>query len=154
MEKIIDYNLIELNLESNNRIEVIEYMADLINKNGRLSEKEKYIKEVLAREELSSTGVGFGVGIPHGKSDAVKIPTVAFGRSKEGIEWNSLDGELVHMVFLLAVPEEAASNQHLKILAALSRKLMSDEFRKLLLDTEDKEAVMNVLQEILAKIVE
>lgn len=154
MEKIIDYNLIELNLESNNRIEVIEYMADLINKNGRLNEKEKYIKEVLKREELSSTGVGFGVGIPHGKSDAVKIPTVAFGRSKEGIEWNSLDGEPVHMVFLLAVPEEAASNQHLKILAALSRKLMSDEFRKLLLDTEDKEAIMKVLQEILAKVAE
>jgi fructose-specific phosphotransferase system IIA component len=152
METIINGNLIELNLEGNTKSEVIDYMASILDIQGRLKEKEEYVKEVLAREELTSTAVGFGVAIPHGKTQAVKIPSVVFGRSLKGIQWDSLDGELVNLVFLLAVPEEAASNQHLKILAALSRKLMNEEFRELLLVTEDKNILIKELQEILANV--
>ncbi|WP_461205629.1 PTS sugar transporter subunit IIA [Clostridium sp. DL1XJH146] len=149
MDKIINDNLIELNLEETSKIEVIGFMADLLYNEGRLNEKEKYIKAVLEREELTSTAVGFGVGIPHGKSNSVKIPSVVFGRSTKGIKWDDTDEALVNLVFLLAIPEAAASNQHLKILAALSRKLMNDEFREMLLNTQDEEALINELQEIL-----
>ncbi|GAA0182552.1 hypothetical protein SH2C18_49120 [Clostridium sediminicola] len=151
MEKIINENLVELNLQGNNKTKVIEYMASLLFEEGRLSEKEVYIKEVLAREELASTAVGFGVGIPHGKCDAVKIPSVVFGRCKESIMWDS-QGEAVRLVFLLAVPKEAASDQHLKILAALSRKLMDEDFINLLLDSRNKASLLRELSEALSTV--
>lgn len=150
MEKIINVNVIDLHLKSSNKDAVMEYMADLINQDGRLTDKEEYIESVKAREATFTTGIGFGVAIPHGKSDAVKVPTVAFGKCREGMDWQSVDEKPVYMVFLIAVPKQADSNQHLKILAALSRKLMHDEFRKEILDTEDKEKVCSILETILS----
>lgn len=145
MEKIIDINLIDLNLNCISREEVIESMAELMDRSGRLNDKEEYIKVVLERESLTSTGIGFGIGIPHGKSNAVKIPSLALGRVKQGIEWQSLDGEPVSIIFLIAVPQES-SNQHLKILAALSRKLMDEKFIKELKETDDEELLINVIE--------
>lgn len=150
MDKIINVNVIDLHLKGSNKDAVMEYMADLINQDGRLINKEEYIKSVTEREATFTTGIGFGVAIPHGKSDAVKVPTVAFGKCKEGLDWQSVDEQPVYMVFLIAVPKEADSNQHLKILAALSRKLMHEEFRREILETEDKEKVCTILENILA----
>lgn len=149
MNKIINVNVIDLQLKKNNKDAVIEYMADLINQDGRLTDKEEYIKAVKARETTFTTGIGFGIAIPHGKSDGVKVPTVSFGKCKEGLDWQSVDNEPVYMVFMIAVPEQVDSNQHLKILAALSRKLMHDEFRQALLENEDKEKVCTILENIL-----
>ena len=152
MVDIINKNLMKLNLKSNTKEEIIKELASLIDKENRLNDYEKYVQEVLHRESLTTTGIGFGIAIPHGKSDAVKIPTVALGKVSEGVDWESLDGEPVKIIFLLAVPEEAASNQHLKILAALSRKLMNEEFIHELFNSTDKdrllELLMNVFKEI------
>ncbi|WP_432666878.1 fructose PTS transporter subunit IIA [Wukongibacter baidiensis] len=145
MDKIIDINLIDLNLNCISIEEVIEAMAELMDRCGRLNDKEAYIKAVMERERLSSTGIGFGIGIPHGKSNAVKVPSLALGRIKQGIEWQSLDGEPVNIVFLIAVPQES-SNQHLKILASLSRKLMDKGFIKQLKETDDEELLINVIE--------
>ena len=111
---------------------------------GRITNKEIYLDSVLEREKLASTAVGFGVGIPHGKSEVVKTATVVFGRSDKGIKWNE-DGETVKLLFLLAIPIEAASNQHLKILAALSRKLMDEDFIGLLKTGKNKADILNAL---------
>jgi len=148
MSKIINAELIKLNIDSNNKEEVIKELARLIDKEGRLNSFDGYVEEVLKREELSTTGIGFGVAIPHGKTNAVKVPTVVFGRTESGIEWQALDEQPVHMVFLLAVPEEATSNVHLKILAALSRKLMNEDFRQSILEIGSKEKLMQALEEI------
>ena len=126
MGKIIEIDLIDLELDCLSREEAIEAMAELIDKCGRLNDKEEYVRVVKEREKLSSTGIGFGVSIPHGKSNAVKCPTLALGRVRQGVEWQSLDGEPVNIVFLIAVPQES-SNQHLKITikSALTRMQVS-----------------------------
>lgn len=149
MSIIMNEKLIKLGIDSDNKEGTIKELAKLIDNEGRLNDFDEYVKEVLKREELSTTGIGFGVAIPHGKTNAVKVPTVAFGRIESGIEWQSLDEKPVYMVFLLAVPEEAASNAHLKILAALSRKLIHDEFRNNLLEINDEEKLIESLEEVL-----
>lgn len=148
MSNMINEKLIKMELEGKTKEEIINELAEAINTDNRLNNFEGYISEVLDREKLSTTGIGFGVAIPHGKTEAVKVPTVAFGRSKAGVQWESLDGQPVHMVFLLAVPMEAASNTHLKILAALSRKLMNEDFREELLSVEKKDSLLSVLDDI------
>lgn len=148
MNSIINESLIDLTLSAGDKKTAITQLAKQIQQDERLNDFDAYVEEVFRREDLSTTGIGFGVGIPHGKTDAVKIPTVAFGRSVEGIEWESLDEEPVHMVFLIAVPEAAASNAHLKILAALSRRLMKEDFRQELMQSKDEASLLSQLNEI------
>lgn len=148
MNTIINESLIDLSLSAGDKKQAITQLAKQIHQDARLNDFDAYVEEVFRREELSTTGIGFGVGIPHGKTDAVKVPSVAFGRSVEGIEWESLDEKPVHMVFLIAVPEAAASNAHLKILAALSRRLMKEDFRQELMESKDEAALLGQLNEI------
>lgn len=148
MNTIINESLIDLSLSAGDKRTAITQLAAQIHQDERLNDFDAYVEEVFRREDLSTTGIGFGVGIPHGKTDAVKVPTVAFGRSVEGIEWESLDEKPVHMVFLIAVPEAAASNAHLKILAALSRRLMKEDFRQELMESKDEAALLGQLNEI------
>lgn len=148
MDSIIDQQLIKLNIDNNSKEEVIKELAQLMDNQGRLNSLDGFVEEVLKREELSTTGIGFGVAIPHGKTNAVKIPTVVFGRAEKGVEWQALDEKPVYMVFLLAVPKEAVSNVHLKILAALSRKLMNEDFRQNLLEINSKEKLIESLEDV------
>ncbi len=137
-------SLIKMNLNASSKEEVINELAELIDENGFLFDKDHYIKEVIKREALGSTGVGMGVAIPHGKSRFVKEACVAFGKSQKGINFGSSDGSLAHLIFLIAVPEDT-DNQHLKILATLSRMLIHQEFREDLLQTNSLEEVMQVI---------
>lgn len=151
MNNIINENLIILDLELENRKEIIKKLATLIKDNGNLSSYDEYVQSVLNREKQTSTGVGRGISIPHGKSKGVKEPAVAFARLKRKIDWESFDDEGVKLVFLLAVPEESESNQHLKILSTLSRNLLNDEFKENLLVAKDKEEVNSIIQNIFSK---
>lgn len=150
--KIINENLIELDVKAKDKVELIKELAKVIDKENRLNSYDEYVEEVIHRESLTTTGVGFGIAIPHGKCEAVKVPTVAFGRIKDGVDWNSLDGEPVYIVFLLAVPLESASNEHLKILAALSRKLLKDDFRESLMKIENKGELLELLEDVLKNV--
>lgn len=152
MSDIINKNLIKLNIQNNNKEEIIKELASLINNEDRLNDYNIYVEEVLKRERLTTTGIGFGIAIPHGKSSAVKIPTVAVGRVSQGVEWESLDEKTVNVIFLLAVPEEAASNQHLKILATLSKKLMDEQFVHELFNSADKDGILQVLSSVFKEI--
>lgn len=149
MKPIINEQFIDLELASNDKETVIMSMSERLLAEGRIEDKDVYVESVLEREKLASTAVGFGVGIPHGKSDAVKTATVFFGRSDEGIHWND-EGEKVNLVFLLAIPSEAASDQHLRILAALSRKLIDETFINLLNTETSKLEILCGLEETLA----
>lgn len=153
MSTIINKNLIKLDINNNNKEEIIKILANLINDENRLNNYEAYVKEVLNRESLTSTGIGYGIAIPHGKCKAVDVPTVAVGRINQGVEWKSLDDNPVQVVFLLAVPEKAASDQHLKILAALSRKLIHEEFRNELLNSVDEDSLLQLLSNTLKEVV-
>ncbi|QCX33136.1 PTS fructose transporter subunit IIA [Caloramator sp. E03] len=150
MSKIINENLIKLNLEADTREEVICELAKLIHSEGRLVSYQDYINEVFDREKKTSTGIGLGIAIPHGKCSAVKTPAVAFGRKKEGIKWDSMDGEPVKIVFLLAVPSDGEScNEHLRILAAISRRLLYEDFIEKLNTIESEKEIVELLQSVI-----
>lgn len=142
--KLFDIKYMDLDLETNEKIETIGYLAQL--SKDRLIDVNKYIEDVRKREAISTTGIGDGVAIPHAKSKWVRVPTVIVGKSKRGIEWESLDDEKVNMVFLIAVPD-GEGNEHLKILQILAVSLMDDEFREEIEKTTDKLVIEKLLLE-------
>ncbi|MEU9796548.1 fructose-specific PTS transporter subunit EIIC [Streptomyces sparsogenes] len=123
----------------------IREMAELLAASGRVADVAGLVRAALAREEQGTTGLGEEIAIPHAKTDAVTGPVVGFARSPEGIEWGAPDGTKARLVFMIAVPEAAAGDEHLRILALLSRKLMSAEFRERLLGAADEAAVLRGL---------
>lgn len=146
--EIINENLIIPKSELTDKEEIIKMMAQLMLENDRLTDLDIYVNEVLERESLGATAVGHGVGIPHGKTDAVKVPTLAFAKTKELVKWGADDEDLVNLIFMIAVPASAASDEHLKILAALSRKLLNEDFRNKLLSTDDRGELNDILQSV------
>lgn len=149
MSNLFNKNLVKINLNSSTRDEAIVELAKLIEAEGRLINYDEYVAEVFDRESKSTTGIGFGIAIPHGKSQAVQTPTIAFGRYKEGIEWESLDGEPVKIIFLLAVPSDGDScNEHLRILASISRKLLYEDFINALNSIEDQDELVNLIDSV------
>lgn len=146
MTNIVSRQLIDIDLDFNHKKEVIMHLASVLGKDGRLNDQEKFIQVVFAREDTLSTYIGNGIGIPHGKTDAVKEPSVAFIRTKNKIQWGDDENEIANMIFLIAVPEHAASNTHLKILATLSRRLMDENFRSELKSASNKEEVFEKLK--------
>lgn len=147
---LINENLIIPGSELTDKEEIIKMMANVMEENDRLIDIDVYVREVLERESLGATAVGYGVGIPHGKTDAVKKPTLAFAKTKELVKWGDEEEDLVNLIFMIAVPESAASDEHLKILATLSRKLINDDFRNSLLKTDDRVELNNILQGVFA----
>lgn len=142
---LINENLVVLNLEASTQREAIEKLAQVAFKEGRLNDVERYVEAVLHRESEYSTAVGFGVAIPHGKTDAVKEPLLMFATVKP-LDWKALDDSLVELIFMIGVPEAEAGSLHLKILASLSRKLMKDEFRTSLRAVSTPEALIELLK--------
>ena len=145
---IVNKNLIMLDLEANTKEEAIEKLAALAEKEGKVTSKNSYIESVLEREESCTTGIGNGIAIPHGKSDAVKEAIIVFGKAKSGIEWDSLDNSTVDMIFLLGVPEDNVDNLHLKVLSQLSRKLINEDFVDLLRRAETTDEIFSALSDI------
>ncbi|HHY80103.1 MAG TPA: PTS sugar transporter subunit IIA [Thermoanaerobacter sp.] len=145
---LINKNLVTLNLEAKNKEEAIIKLAELAQKEGKIISVDEYVKSVLEREKAYTTGVGNGIAIPHGKSKTVKEAMIVFGKTSKGIEWDSLDGKPVNLIFLLGVPEENVDNVHLKILSQLSRKLMNDSFIEMLKKAVTVEEILNALSDI------
>ena len=143
---IISKELVHLNLNASSKEDALIQLSKIAATNNKINNEEAYISAVLKREEEFSTAVGFGVAIPHGKSDAVNEPFFMFART-QNLDWNSMDGESVDLIFLIGVPTSDASSTHLKILAALSRKLMKEPFRNGLRTLETPEAVIEFLEQ-------
>lgn len=133
---IIDKSCIDLNFKSTSKEDSIEKLTNLMVKTGCIKDKDGYKKLIIEREELSSTGIGHGIAIPHGKGKSVYKPSVIVAVSKEGIDFDSIDGEKVHLIFMIAVPDNS-DNMHLEILSRLSTILMNEEFRERLISCND-----------------
>ena len=146
LTEIIAKEIIQLSLAVQTKEECIARMAEQMVKAGVITNKETFVQTVLEREQKGTTGVGFGVAITHGKSGGVARPALGFAKLAQPIDWQSLDGEPVSMVFIIAVPAEQAGNEHLQILAAISRQLMHEEFRSRLQEAGSPEDVMRVLE--------
>lgn len=139
---------VKVALDARSKEAAIREMAALLAGTGKVTDVDELVATALRREEQGTTGLGEEIAIPHAKTDAVTAPVVGFARSEEGIEWGSSDGTKARLVFMIAVPEAAAGDEHLRILALLSRKLMDPGFRERLTAAPDKEAVLEVLGDI------
>ncbi|MGV3026132.1 PTS fructose transporter subunit IIABC [Clostridium thermobutyricum] len=144
ISELLRTNTISVDLKAKDKLDVINQLVDSLYNANLLNDKELYKKEVLRREELSSTGIGGGIGIPHGKTSAVKESALALGIFRDGVEFDSLDGEPVNIVFMIAAPE-SANNEHLETLSKLSILLMNDDFKNSLLNSKSAEEVFSLL---------
>ena len=104
---------IELNAKVSSKKQAIDKMVELMTRNGNINDKEKYLQTVLKREEEGTTGIGEGIAIPHGKTDAVSRPGLSAMVVPDGVEFNSLDGQPVKLLFLIAAPN-SKDNVHLE----------------------------------------
>jgi PTS system fructose-specific IIC component len=139
---------VKVRLDAADKEAAIREMAGLLARTGKVGDVDELVATALRREEQGTTGLGEEIAVPHAKTDAVTAPVVGFARSAEGIEWGSLDGARAKLVFMIAVPEAAAGDEHLRILALLSRKLMDAGFRERLTAAPDERAVLEVLGEV------
>ncbi|MFJ7180827.1 fructose-specific PTS transporter subunit EIIC [Streptomyces massasporeus] len=139
---------VQVELGASDKASAIREMGELLARTGRVVDVEELVACALHREAQGTTGLGEDIAIPHAKTDAVTEPVVGFARSAEGVEWESLDGTRARLVFMIAVPEAAAGDEHLRILALLSRKLMDVGFRERLLAAPDADTLLGVLREV------
>ncbi|MGH0599863.1 fructose-specific PTS transporter subunit EIIC [Bacillus mycoides] len=146
---ITNLELIETDLKGETRDDIIDEMIQKLKHVGALHSVTEFKQAIMNREQESTTGIGINIAIPHGKSDAVRKPSVVFGIKQSGVDWKSLDGTEAKLIFMIAVPKENEGNQHLKILQMLSRKLMDDSYRERLLSVQTKEEAYKLLGEII-----
>ncbi|MFD9881371.1 fructose-specific PTS transporter subunit EIIC [Streptomyces alboflavus] len=139
---------VKVQLAADEKEAAIREMAELLARTGKVVDVEELVRTALRREAQGTTGLGEEIAIPHAKTDAVTSPVVGFARSAEGIEWGALDGTKAKLIFMISVPEAAAGDEHLRILAMLSRKLMDGGFRERLEAAPDEGAVLEVLREV------
>ncbi|HQF44139.1 MAG TPA: PTS sugar transporter subunit IIA [Ignavibacteriaceae bacterium] len=126
--------------------EVINKLIDLFKNDERVEDLEKVRSAVLEREKIMSTGVGKGFAIPHGKTNAVNEIIGAFGRIDEGIDYDSLDGNSVQLIFLLVGKDNLIST-HIKLLSRISRLMNKDDFRHRLIEANNKEDIIKLFTE-------
>ncbi len=135
-----------LNLQSKEKNEVISELAAPLIAEGLVTDEKEFIGAILRRENLESTGIGFGVAIPHARTNAVKNTVLAFGRSEAGVDFSSLDGKLSYLIFLIAAPE-AMKREYIWTLAKLSSLLRRNEVRKGLNTAQTVDEVYAVIEQ-------
>jgi nitrogen PTS system EIIA component len=145
--KILDFldkDSIAANIKSTKKEDVIKELVGLLSNNHPIKDKASLIKTLMNRESLGSTGIGQGVGIPHAKSNCVKELVAALGISKDGVDFDSLDGEPTNIFMLLVAPEDAAG-PHLKALAKISRMFKDRFVRDSLISAKDEKSIYNII---------
>ena len=141
---LLDKQSISLNGAPKDKKEALDQVVDLMAKSGKINDVEAYRQRVYAREEESTTGIGEGIAIPHGKCDAVTNPGLAAMVVKDGVDFDSLDGEPVHLIFLIAAPN-TEDNIHLDVLSKLSVLLMDEQFTADLLNAKSVDEFLEIV---------
>lgn len=144
--ELLDKRSISLTAAPASKSEALDMAVDLMAAGGKIRDKEAYRKEVYLREEESTTGVGGGIAIPHGKCDAVAKPGLAAMVIKDGVDFDSLDGEPVNLIFLIAAPN-TKDNIHLDVLSKLSILLMDEQFSENLKKASTPEEFLQIIDE-------
>ncbi len=139
---------VSVNMKAQNKKEAIKFLVNLLIEGGAVdkSNEEDIIKVLEDREKLSSTGVGYGIAIPHGRTSLVDRIIVAIAVSPEGVDFESLDGKLVHIFFLLLGPDRL-EGEHLKALARMARFSKDRDFRKKLLGCKSPQEIIDAIKE-------
>jgi len=146
ISEILSKDCIKIGLKSKTKKEVLEELVDVLAAAGKVKDKKKVMQALIEREELGSTGIGHGVAIPHAKTDDVENGIAAFGLSKEGVRFDTLDGDPVNIFFLLIAPY-GASGIHLKSLARISGLLKDKYFRKKIINCQNADEISDLINE-------
>lgn len=133
-------------LKGETKEEIINELIDLFKDDSRIEDIERVRSAVLDREKVMSTGVGKGFAIPHGKTNAVKEIIGAFGKIKDGIDYDALDGNPVQLVFLLVGKDNLIST-HIKLLSRISRLMNKDDFRHRLMEANNSDEIVKLFTE-------
>lgn len=141
---LLDKRSVSLDSAVSSKSEALDAVIDLMCKSGKISDREEYRKKVYAREEESTTGIGEGIAIPHGKCDAVKAPGLAAMVVKNGVDFDSLDGEPAELIFLIAAPN-TEDNVHLDVLSKLSMLLMDENFSNALKNASSVDEFLSII---------
>ena len=144
--ELLDPRSISLTGAPSSKNEALDQMVDLMAASGKINDKEAYRREVYRREEESTTGIGGGIAIPHGKGAFVSSPGLAAMVVRDGVDFDSLDGEPVHLIFLIAAPN-TKDNVHLDVLSKLSMLLMDDDFVQRLENASDVATFLKIVDD-------
>ena len=144
LSEMIKTNNIIPDLKAKDKKGVLEELAGAISDNESSVDKEALVRVLVERERLGTTGIGDGVAIPHGKLDTIEHPIISFGRSKEGLDFDSMDGQPAYLFFLLVAPENS-SGLHLQVLAKIAKILKNSTFRKQLMEGSTKEELYQTI---------
>lgn len=142
--ELLTKDTIAMDLSASDKNGVIDELVNQLNQAGKLNDLTSFKEAIHNRESQSTTGIGEGIAIPHAKVAAVNTPAIAFGKSKIGVDYQSLDMQPAHLFFMIAAPEGGAQT-HLDALAKLSGILMDENVRASLLHAESPEEVLNII---------
>ena len=144
---VLKIDRIALHLKSDTKESALRELTELLYKSGALTDKDAFLNDVLTRESISTTGIGNGIAIPHGKSANVLETTVAIGRCEKQLEWESVDDKPVNFIVLLAVNENDRTGVHVKLLSQMARKLASEETCNRLVNAKTAEEITSIFSE-------
>jgi len=145
ISSILDKKNIILAMQSKQKSAAFLELAQCFKENNIITDVKGYVEDVLKREAEFSTGIGYGIAIPHAKSKYVKTTAIAVGKLAHNIVYDSIDNEPVRILFMIAVPENG-NDAHLKILNKLARKFMDENFRKNILAAENEDLMFEALR--------
>ncbi|HAF62695.1 MAG TPA: PTS sorbitol transporter subunit IIA [Anaerolineaceae bacterium] len=141
--ELLNESLMALDIDLPSKLSVIEKIADILEKPGRVIDRQQYIKDVVEREEIISTYVGDLIAIPHARSCAVTYASLVYLRLNKPVDWNS--SEKAQYIFGIAVPADNIGNSHLTILSSIARKLLDDKIRATFFNSNSKGAIIAAL---------
>ncbi len=144
ISELLKKESIAIGKKPKNKEAAIDMLVELLAKSGNLQDKETFKQAILEREKLSTTGIGEGIAIPHGKSSVVKKAALAAMVVPEGVEFESADGQKVYLLFMIAVPE-TGSDLHLEVLERLAAMLMDEDFRRKLAEAKTPSNFLHIL---------
>lgn len=144
--ELLEEKYILTKFNSLDKTSIINELIDLYKDSDKINDIEKVRAAILDREKIMSTGVGKGFAIPHGKTNAVNEVIAAFGKTTEDIDYEALDGNPVHLVFLLVGRDDMVS-KHIKLLSRISRMMNKDDFRDRLIAAQSEPEIINIFKE-------
>ncbi len=147
LSKFCDENLVLFDMKAGSKADAIVELVDLAAASNMVKDRDRLLADVQDREELVTTGVGYGVAFPHAKTRSVKGIVIVFGRSSEGVDFDAMDHQPVSLFFLIAAPEDAIG-QHLNVMARLSYLMKSNDNRQALLEAASPGDVLTLMDRI------
>ncbi len=147
LSKFCDETLVEFNLKATTKDEVIDELVELVSTSNMVKDHNELLTDIKERENLVTTGVGYGVAFPHAKTKAVKGIVIGFGRSSNGVDFDAMDHHSVYLFFLIAAPEDAIG-AHLNVMARLSYLMKSEPNREKLMTATSPGDVLALMDNV------